>query len=69
VCATENTEYVGLKRGIGPLSKINFEAKKVTQFNFLRCGNTLKKRCRKYRAKLAILKNIQTLIRNNSRSV
>jgi len=45
--------------GNSQLSKSDFEAKKSNPIQFLRCGNTLKKRCRKYRAKLAILKSIQ----------
>jgi len=52
----QNTLNIGLN---SQLSKSDFEAKKMNPIQFLRCGNSLKKRCRKYRAKLAILKSIQ----------
>ena len=41
------------------MKQSDFFCKKIIRFKFLRCGNSLKKRCRKYRAQLAILKSIQ----------
>jgi len=47
------------KQGNDQFSKSDFEAKKSNPIQFLRCGKGFKKRCRKYRAKLAILKSIK----------